>query len=195
MTYEELRDAWDVERNSINRGPAVKDGKKKNVRMIELCKTYTYRFTQQAIKEPNRWGGCLIWFVRAGVEGPDFEVMMEFMGRRAYDTKRVDPLYAILPGLAHFKSDTLDRVLSDFVKKHPSKHLRAVALYTIAVRMKREADSNKAQEGYKEAKKLLEKVIAEDPFVRIGQDRLKYVAQELLEEIESSIASGIPSKR
>jgi thiol-disulfide isomerase/thioredoxin len=194
MTYSDLFKEWKAEYDSLKSGPEPKDDVEQKNRMKELRKVYTYRFLQLAIEHSSSdsWLSCFMWIHLNGVTGPDFDAMMEFMGRHANALKKSNAarLQRILPEFIYYKSDRLSPVLSQIAQNHPSEGMRGAALYVLAARTKFHAERDGSKEGCKQAEILLQKVLDEYPDVHTGQGKNKDNAQKLLEQLQSPIAIG-----
>ncbi len=199
ITYGDLYKEWKAEYSSLKRGPGPKDDKERENIIIELRKIYTRRFLQLAIEHcsGDSWLKCLMWIHFNGVPGPDFDAMMELMGRHANTLKKSNSalLQRVLPEFIYQKSDSLNPALSRIVKSHTSEDMRGAALYVLAARAKLHAELDGSKEGCKQAELLLQRVLDEYPEVSIGRGKNKDNAKKLLEQLRSPIAIGKPAPK
>ena len=199
MTYGDIWKEFKAEYDSLKSGPEPKDDKERENSIIELRKTYTRRFMQLAVEHSSgdSWLKCLLWIHFNGVPGPDFDAVMEFMGRHANALKKPNAavLQRVLPEFIYHKSDSLNPALSHIAKNHPSEGMRGAALYVLAARVKLYAEFDGSKEGCNKAELMLQRVLDEYPEVRTGQGKNKDNAKRLLEQLRSPIAMGKPAPK
>ncbi|TWT30520.1 Thiol-disulfide oxidoreductase ResA [Thalassoglobus neptunius] len=190
--YQLLHADWKQEIRKLEEASPALSAIELRHKRHQINTQFTPRFVAIAeanLDDENVWLYCLLWGSRYGTPGQSLDKLFDLLANNIDKVRyRAVLLVGAMDDMPSTSSDRVGPTLAMIASKHASEYVRGNALFTLACRTKRIAETRGDPVGCSEAEKLLQRVTLEYPKIRNGNGLLSASAARLVEDLRSPVA-------